>query len=78
MNEKSPADQQCRIGRCRTPLTAPCLEEAEEQTAGVLASTAAGQYSAIPRTRPALSLVLLRGLLMLQPSREVPACFGRT
>ena len=56
MTEKSPAGQQCRIGKCRTPLTAPCLEEG---TAGFLACSAAGRY---PRTQPSLSLVLLRGL----------------
>ena len=50
MTEKSPADQGCQIGWCRTPL--PALSLAKE-TAGVLVCTAAGQY---PRTGPSLSL----------------------
>ena len=65
MTEKSPADQRCRIGRCRTPLPALLLEAG---TAGLLACTTAGQY---PRTRPSLSLSLRHGLRLLSPSEEV-------
>ena len=71
MTEKSPADQRCRIGRCRTPLPALHLEAG---TAGLLAWTAAGQY---PRTLPSLSLALRHGLRLLPPSEEVTVCFGR-
>ena len=70
MTEKSPADQRCRIGRCRIPLPALLLEAG---TAGLLACTAAGDDS---RTRPSLSLALRPGLRLLPPSEEVPVCFG--
>ena len=70
MTEKSPADQRCRIRRCRTPLPALRLEAG---TARLLACTTTGQY---PRTRPSLSLALCHGLRQLPPSEEVPVCFG--
>ena len=71
MTDKSSADQQCQIGKCRTPLTVPRLEGG---IVGFLACTAAGQC---PPTRPSLSLVLLCGLRLLLPSEEDPVCFGR-